>query len=235
VIELVTLDAAGTLIDHRWDPGGIASQAARTVGHLVSAEQSRAIYDQVSARFRSEQEELEKQGDRAAVRAMWQRQMAEWLTAVGGRAEDAPEVLARFEELAFGPRSHVFALFEDALPAIESLKKAKFRLGIISNWDHTLFGVLESLGVDGEFDFIIASLVFGTEKPEREIFMKACEQGRTDPQNALHVGDSEYDDFLGATSAGMHSLLLDRSKPASLSDRRINSLSQILEAMECLV
>jgi REG-2-like HAD superfamily hydrolase len=233
VIDLITLDAAGTIIDHRWDPGGIAAQAARSVGLLVSAERSRPAYGEVFARFRSEQEELERIGDRAAVKSMWQRQMAAWLVEVGGKEEDAPEVLSRFEELAFGPRSHVFALFEDALPAIESIKAAGFKLGVISNWDHTLFGVLESLGVDGEFDFVIASLVFGAEKPEKSIFMKACEHGRSAPERTLHVGDSEYDDFLGARNAGMHALLIDRSKPASLEGGRINSLTQIMEAIEC--
>lgn len=233
MIDLVTLDAAGTIVDHRWDPGGIAAQAARSVGLLVSAERARVIYGDVAARYRTEQEELEKLGDRAAIKAMWQRQMAEWLEEVGGKASDAPEVLARFEELAFGSRSHIFALYEDALPAIEAIRAAGFGLGVISNWDHTLFGVLESLGVDGEFDFIIASLVFGSEKPDKSIFMKACEQGRTSPERTLHVGDSEYDDFHGATNAGMRALLIDRSRPASFSDGRINSLTQIMEAIEC--
>lgn len=233
MIELVTLDAAGTIIDHRWDPGGIAAQAARSVGQLVSAERARATYDEVSAKFRPEQEELERRGDRTAVKAMWQRQMARWLEEIGGEASDAPEVLARFEELAFGARSHIFALYEDALPAIKAIKAAGFRLGIISNWDHTLFGVLESLGVDGEFDFIIASLVFGAEKPDKTIFMKACEQGLTSPERTLHVGDSEYDDFHGAVNAGMHALLIDRARPASIPERRINSLTQIMEAIQC--
>jgi REG-2-like HAD superfamily hydrolase len=233
MIDHVTLDAAGTIIDHRWDPGGIAAQAARSVGLLISAERARPVYEVVAARFRAEQEELEKQGDRGAVKAMWQRQMAAWLVEVGGREEDAPEVLTRFEELAFGPRSHVFALFADAIPAIESIKAAGFKLGVISNWDHTLFGVLESLGVDGEFDFIIASLVFGAEKPDKSIFMKACEHGQSAPERTLHVGDSEYDDFLGARNAGMHALLIDRSASASIGDGRINSLTQILEAIEC--
>ncbi|MEO7454438.1 MAG: HAD-IA family hydrolase [Fimbriimonadales bacterium] len=233
MIDLVTLDAAGTIIDHRWDPGGIAAQAARSVGLLISAERARPAYDEVYARFRPEQEELERSGNRGAIKAMWQRQMAAWLVDVGGKDEDAPEVLARFEELAFGPRSHIFALYEDALPAIEAIKAAGFRLGVISNWDHTLFGVLESLGVDGEFDFIIASLVFGSEKPDKSIFMKACEHGRTTPERTLHVGDSEHDDFLGAQNAGMRALLINRNDSPSIPDGRINSLTQIMEAIEC--
>lgn len=234
MIELVTLDAAGTLIDHRWDPGAIAAQAARFVGHDFPLASARDKYTLVSGRYRAEQEELERRGDRSAVRAMWQRQMATWLTDMGADASDAPTVLRRFEELAFGPNRGVFMLYEDALPAIEAIKSAGLGIGIISNWDHTLFGVLESLGIDGEFDFIIASLVFGSEKPDKSIFMKACEQGQTTPNHVLHVGDSEHDDFYGAENAGMHALLLDRSRPPAHADRRISSLTQVMEAMKCL-
>ena len=233
MIKLITLDAAGTLVDHRWDPGGIAAQAARSVGCLVSAERARTIHEEVAARYRPEQEELERQGDRSAIRAMWQRQMSEWLEAVGGNASDSPEVLSRFEELAFGARSHVFALYEDAIPAIAELKNAGYLLGVISNWDHTLFGVLESLGIDGEFDFIVASLVFGAEKPDKSIFLKACEQVNVSPSETLHVGDSDVDDYFGATNAGMGALLIDREREHSFADHRISSLTQIPEAMKC--
>jgi len=234
VIELVTLDAAGTLIDHCWDPGGIAADAARSVGHMFDREESRRVHHAVASAYRAEQEELERIGDRGAIRAMWRRQMAEWLTQMGGDAGDAAEVLKRFEELAFGPRSHVFMLFDDARPAIESIKAMNIPIGIISNWDHTLFGVLESLKIDHEFDFIIASLVFGVEKPDKRIFLKACEQANADPKNTLHVGDSVVDDFGGARNAGMHALLLDRSKDPSYSEGRISSLTQVSEVIRCM-
>ena len=114
-----------------------------------------------------------------------------------------------------------------------SLRRVMPRPRSNNHFPRSLFGVLESLGVDGEFDFIIASLVFGSEKPEKSIFMKACEQGKTSPERTLHVGDSEYDDFHGATNAGMRALLIDRSRPASIGEGRINSLTQIMEAIEC--
>lgn len=234
MIELVTFDAAGTLIDHCWDPGGIAADAARSVGHMFDREESRRVHRTVASTYRAEQEELERSGDRGAVRAMWQRQMADWLTQMGGDASDAPEVLKRFEQLAFGPRSHVFMLFDDVRPAIASIKAMNIPIGIISNWDHTLFGVLESLKVDHEFQFIIASLVFGVEKPDKLIFMKACQQANADPKNTLHVGDSVIDDFDGARNAGMHALLLDRSRGHSYGEGRISSLTQVSEVIRCL-
>lgn len=234
MIELVTLDAAGTLIDHCWDPGGIAADAARSAGHLFDREESRRVYGLVSSRYRAEQEELERIGDRGAIRAMWQRQMADWLTEMGGEAGHAPEVLKRFEELAFGPRSHVFMLYDDVRPALNSIRQMGTPIGIISNWDHTLFGVLESLKVDSQFEFIIASLVFGVEKPDKRIFMKACEQGNTTPENTLHVGDSVIDDFDGARDAGLHALLIDRSREPDIVNGRISTLTQVSEVIRCM-
>src|SRR4029077_13090358 len=37
-------------------------------------------------------------------------------------------------------------LFDDALPILEALKARRYRLGMISNWDHRLFSILEGLG-----------------------------------------------------------------------------------------
>lgn len=234
MIKLVTLDAAGTIIDHRWDPGGIAAQAAAALGVEFPLDKARVVYRAVAERFRPEQEELERQGDRAAIQAMWQRQMAEWLRQMGGSEKDAPETLGHFQRIAFGPRSHIFTLYEDALPAIRAIRAGGWKLGVISNWDHTLFGVLESLGVDGEFDFVLASLVFGCEKPDPRIFHKACAQAGVQPAEALHVGDDPDDDLFGATNAGLSGLLIDRSRDPSFEDRRISSLTQIPEALACL-
>jgi HAD superfamily hydrolase (TIGR01549 family) len=234
VINLVTFDAAGTLIDHCWDPGGIAADAARCAGHMFDREESRRVHRTVAESYRAEQEELERIGNRGAIRAMWQRQMADWLKEMGGAPERAPEVLTRFEELAFGPGSHVFMLFEDVRPTIESIRALGIPMGVISNWDHTLFGVLEGLKVDAEFELILASLVFGTEKPDKRIFLKACEQGNVSPEHTLHVGDSVIDDFDGARDAGLHSLLIDRDREPSLAEGRISTLMQVPEVMRCM-
>ena len=235
MIQLVTLDAAGTLIDHRWDPGGIATEAARATGREFNRDHGREVYRAVAERYRPEQELLERAGDRGAIHAMWQRQMADWLVEMGGEAGEAPQVLGRFQEIAFGPRSHVFTLFDDVMPTLAALRGHGFRLGVVSNWDHTLFGVLDSLGIEGEFDFVIASLVFGTEKPDPAIFLKACEQGNSTPAQTLHVGDSIEDDFEGAINAGLNALLLDREREANRAQGRIASLTEISEVIQCSI
>ncbi len=44
-------------------------------------------------------------------------------------------------------RAECWRLFEDTLPVLEELKRRRYRLGIISNWDHRLFSIVEQLGL----------------------------------------------------------------------------------------
>jgi putative hydrolase of the HAD superfamily len=51
--------------------------------------------------------------------------------------------------------------------------------------------------------------VEGVEKPDPEIFLRACRRMGVEPGAALYVGDLYPVDVLGARSAGMEALLLD--------------------------
>lgn len=231
--KLVTLDAAGTIVDHKWDPGGIAKAAAAECGILVDLETSRARYETVAATFREEQEELEKMGDKGAIASLWQKQMAAWLGEIGDDPSRAPEVLSVFRRIAFGKGSFVWSIYSDVLPAIEALRDCGACIGVISNWDHTLHEVLSNLGVIDKFDFVIASLEFGYEKPDKRIFAEALKRGNAAANEAVHVGDSYYDDFQGARDAGLSALLLDRESQHDYAQGRIASLMQIQEALVC--
>jgi len=228
-LKLITFDAAGTLIDHKWDPAGIARSAAKACGMSVAELDARRVYDDVASKHRAKLVELERLGERSAIDALWQRQVADWLQQVGCDPSRAPEVLREFRRRAFGPESHVFALYDDALPALASCKRNGTVVGVISNWDHTLHTVLKNLGIAEEFDFVIASLEFGFEKPDERIFAEALERAGADADASLHVGDDYNDDFVGATNAGWAALLIDRSRPADFDTGRISSLTQVME------
>ncbi|MGI8924974.1 MAG: HAD-IA family hydrolase [Fimbriimonadales bacterium] len=231
MITLVTFDAAGTLIDHRWDPGAIARDAVTDLGIVVDLEEARDRYERVAAEFRTEQVALEKIGDRQGIHELWSRQMAAWLDAVGADPAIACDALSIFRERAFGPSSHVWSVYPDVFPAVEALRDKGIIIGIISNWDHTLFEVLDNLEMSDLFDFAIASLEFGYEKPDRRIFNEALAQGGAAAEETVHVGDSLEDDFIGATDAGMGALLLDREGSADFSAGRISSLVQVSEVI----
>lgn len=103
-----------------------------------------------------------------------------------------------------------FEAFEDAQPALAQLRERGLRLVVVSNWDCSLPGVLERIGIAPLVDAVVASAVVGAAKPDARIFRAALEHAGCKPGEALHVGDSVAADVEGAQALGIHALLLDR-------------------------
>ncbi|MHB0977388.1 MAG: HAD family hydrolase [Candidatus Aquicultorales bacterium] len=114
-------------------------------------------------------------------------------------------------------------LFPDVLPALELLKSAGMKLGIISNWDTRLSRIVLSLGIGGYFDFVISSACVGFIKPQARIFELALERAEVGPDEAVHVGDHFYADVLGAGAAGIEPILLQRTARARPKGTRVVS------------
>ena len=52
-----------------------------------------------------------------------------------------------------------------------------------------IVSVMKSLELNDYFDFVLPSCMAGYEKPEVQIFEKACDITGVRPDEALHVGD----------------------------------------------
>jgi putative hydrolase of the HAD superfamily len=126
-------------------------------------------------------------------------------------------------------RAECWRLFDDALPVLDILRAKGYRLGIISNWDHRLFSIVEQLGLSSYFERVTASSAVGTAKPERRIFEAALEAMRIGAAEGLHVGDSLEDDYHGASRVGIRAVLLDRHTKAYNGIIRINTLHELPE------
>lgn len=114
-------------------------------------------------------------------------------------------------------------------------------VGIITNSDDRVPGILESFGLEvgagrvgvpdhrleeglkDDISFVVLSYDVGVEKPERRIFDAAVDSFneilarrddglKVDNFEKLYVGDSLEHDFFGAKRAGWNALLLDRSE-----------------------
>ncbi|MBO4353051.1 MAG: HAD-IA family hydrolase, partial [Eggerthellaceae bacterium] len=84
-------------------------------------------------------------------------------------------------------------------------------LGIISNWDATLEGLVRAMGYLPYFDDVVASAAVGYRKPNPVIFEIALERMGVDANHAFHVGDLPEADGDGATSAGITPIIIDRN------------------------
>ena len=92
---------------------------------------------------------------------------------------------------------------------LTALRESGLELGVISNFDYRIYSILEALGLTRHFDSIMISSEAGYAKPAPEIFRMALQRHSLVPSQALHVGDSEALDVVGAHAAGIAAVLVD--------------------------
>jgi len=100
--------------------------------------------------------------------------------------------------------------YDDVAPALGRLGARGLSVGIISNWDRRLEGLLHGLGLSPSIDVVVSSAHVGLHKPDPRIFELACERLGVAPEEAAHVGDHHYADIVGASAVGMVPVLIDR-------------------------
>jgi len=83
--------------------------------------------------------------------------------------------------------------------------KSKYKLGIVSNFDHarSAKSILARDGVASYFHQIIISEEFGWRKPDSRIFDLAIQGTKDNKENILFIGDSIADDIIGASEFGL--------------------------------
>jgi putative hydrolase of the HAD superfamily len=123
--------------------------------------------------------------------------------------EDGAESLARAVYKEFG-KPERWRVYPDVEPAFRRLRDAGVRVGVISNWDGRLEGLLGGLGLMPLLDTVVCSAAVGLHKPDPRIFELACDRLDAPPAACTHVGDHFYSDVLGAKAAGMHAIIIDR-------------------------
>ncbi len=119
----------------------------------------------------------------------------------------------------------------EALRVTESLGQ-RFRLGVVSNSDGSVAETLVTAGLGGRFEVIVDSGVVGVEKPDPKIFRLALERAGTKPERVAFIGDSYTADYLGASAAGWHGVLLDPlGLHANRQARRVRTLTEFAASL----
>ncbi|MFS8855788.1 HAD-IA family hydrolase [Synechococcus sp. H55.7] len=145
-------------------------------------------------------------------RAWWRQVVRQTFAQVGSLAafgEGQFEVFFAhlFEYFAgAGP----WELYPETLPVLQVLQQEGIRLGVISNFDSRLPGVLQQLQLGSYFSSLTLSTQVGYAKPDPRIFQAALAAQGIPPAAACHIGDSHREDYQGAKAAGLKALWLDR-------------------------
>ncbi len=96
----------------------------------------------------------------------------------------------------------------DTLSTLEELANAGYRMGIVSNWDHTLEAILERRSLRHFFEVVVASADVGVAKPHPGIFSYAMARAGVSPRQGVHVGDDTLADVEGALGVGLTPVFL---------------------------
>jgi HAD superfamily hydrolase (TIGR01549 family) len=207
VLRAVTFDFWSTLVDGAITPERTAQRVARLhaaivgAGHQCTPEELRAAlrrsFDRISDEARESLKDVGPPG-RWAV-------LAEEL--------GIPEGMIAYEVVEHAYEEITLDQLPDAMPhvhvAVEGMKRAGYRLGVICNTGTTggrvLREVLKRHRLLEFFEATVFSNEFGLSKPHPAIFEHTlAELGGIQARHALHVGDLEELDVEGARRAGLH-------------------------------
>ena len=194
-IKAVTFDVGGTLIEPWPSVGHVYADVAETHGFHFKPDD---LNQRFRAAWKAKRDFRHSRGDWSIlVRATF-----------GTDACDAffPELYDRFAS------AKVWRVFDDVRPALMRLKAQGLKLGIISNWDERLRPLLDQMELTPFFDVIVVSHEVGFCKPAPQIFREALKRLEMRAEEVLHVGDSETEDLLGASSAGMQAIIRETGR-----------------------
>jgi len=139
--------------------------------------------------------------------------------------EQALQMLAKAFSVGFK-----FKNYDDSLPALRALKGKNMQMGVISNIGEQIDSYLDKAGFTDYFAYKITSFEAGCDKPQPQIFQLALRRAGLKAEEALFVGDQYELDVLGARSAGITPILIDRDGVGAAYDCIvIKDLSQVVD------
>ena len=208
-LKAIFFDAAGTLFHL---PRGVGYHYA-LVGHEIGLQlNSRQLDRAFTAAWNSMPARPPIDGPREDDDKDWWRQLVnlvldETSPTLGELDRD------NFFEIAYEhfTEAGVWELYPEVLEVLGKLTQ-RFQLSVVSNFDGRLRMILEQLGVSKFFKQVFLSSELGADKPDPEIFRRALNVIRLQPNEVLHVGDDPQRDWKAGTAAGLSIFQLDRKK-----------------------
>jgi putative hydrolase of the HAD superfamily len=222
-IRAVFFDAVGTLLHPDPAAATVYAQTGRRFG-------SRLDPATIPGRFRDAFRRQEDR-DRAAGYATDEaREVARWRAIVAEVLDDVADPEGCFQALYHHfARPDAWRLDTDAAAVLPALAAHGYVLGIASNFDHRLRGLVEALPGLRPVRHLVISAEVGWRKPAPQFFSHLCEHAGLAPGQVLHVGDDLVNDYDGARASGLEALLLDPRRREPVPDgARIASLADLL-------
>lgn len=208
MIKAVFFDVGNTLLYPHPSVSHVVFEILAEEGHeiaLSAIEDLMPLVDEFyEDRYRSDDTFWTNEAETSAV---WVGMYSLLCRQLGLHADAERLALRVYDEFGHASRWRVYP---DVAPAFDRLVARGLRIGLISNWDRRLSGIIEGLGLSESLSTIVSSADVGLHKPDPRIFELACARLGVSPAHAAHVGDHHYADILGAKAVGMKPVLIDR-------------------------
>jgi len=201
-IRAVLFDLGGTLVDER-DFAGWAELARKVYLDLTP--------DEVGHAFA----EVERLVDAEPISLPREEMGVEfWRRVLASASGEAVSLgtAARFVAALSDGRDPPMALYSDARRCLDQLVAERRRLAVVSNStsEASVRRILDRVGILSYFEKVLSSGTEGVAKPAPEIFRRAVARLGVGGSEALFVGNLPHTDALGARSAGLHAIWLNR-------------------------
>lgn len=230
-IKVVFFDAAGTLIAVNGSVGGIYARLAGKHAKQVTVKDLEAGFRRSFASAPPMAFPDAAPDDIPGLEKKWWRALVQQVFSALG---PFPAFDEYFEELySFFAQADAWQLYPETVETLETLHTQGATLGVISNFDSRLFGLLDGLGIGRFFDSVVISTQAGAAKPQAAIFRQALTHHGFPPEQAVHVGDSYERDIVGAQEVGIIPVLVDR-RPEAPQTNEYLSASSLLELPDLL-
>jgi putative hydrolase of the HAD superfamily len=216
-VTTVFLDALGTLV---WlePPAPRLRRLLAEQGHDVSEERAAAAFAAEISYYLDHHLEGSDPAALDELRDRCARIVADVLDLPGlGLAEARRAMLGA---LSFEP-------YPEVAGVLRELRGRGHALVVVSNWDCSLPGWLESAGLRDLLDDVVSSAAAGAAKPDPGIFAAALERAGARREDAVHVGDSLDKDVAGARAAGIRPVLVYRDGDPPGGVEAIGTLSEL--------
>jgi putative hydrolase of the HAD superfamily len=235
-IRTIFFDAGETLLHPYPSVIEVCQQVCQRAGISVHIEQlQQSMPEAEDYFFRQVRQNRQTWASEQAINDLWLGYYVSLLRpVVAERNEQRLYALARAIIEEFTVHTS-WAVFPDVVPTLEVLRQHHYTLGVISDWGISLGPILRQHRLTRYFDLVIVSAVARHAKPSALLYEMALQRANAIADYTLHIGDSYIHDVLGARSAGITPILLDRRQRLRNSDvdcLLIHSLSDLLTLLE---
>jgi len=126
------------------------------------------------------------------------------------------------------------SLYPEVREVLSELKRRELKVGLISTaYEEEIQFILRQANLEKTaFDIIVGVDTMKKFKPNPEIFKYAISKLDVKPEESMFVGDNVEADYEGAENAGIHALLIDRTRKQQNGLRTIKNLKEILSMID---